>query len=94
MGIQLKKGERFNLSKISPNLTKVAIALCCEIATKLNLSDSNQQSSDIYASVFALGSDGKIPDERYFVFYNNSQSPDGSIAHSGDNQTGQTQGYD
>ncbi|MEG3985949.1 TerD family protein [Microcoleus sp. S28C3] len=94
MGIQLKKGERFNLSKTSPSLTKVAIALGWEIATELNLSNSNQQSCDIDASVFALGADGKIPDERYFVFYNNSQSPDGSIAHSGDNQTGQTQGDD
>ena len=94
MGIQLKKGERFNLSKISPNLTKVAIALGWEIATELSLSDSNPQSCDIDASVFALGSDGKIPDEKYFVFYNNSQSPDGAIAHSGDNQTGQTQGDD
>lgn len=94
MGIQLKKGERFNLSKTSPNLTKVAIALGWEIATELSLSDSNQQSCDIDASVFALGSDGKIPDEKYFVFYNNSLSPDGSIAHSGDNQTGQTQGDD
>ena len=94
MGIQLKKGERFNLSKISPSLTKVAIALGWEIATELNFSDSNPQSCDIDASVFALGSDGKIPDERYFVFYNNSQSPDGAIAHSGDNQTGQTQGDD
>ncbi len=94
MGIQLKKGERFNLSKTSPSLTKVAIALGWEIATELNLSDSNPQSCDIDASVFALGSGGKIPDERYFVFYNNSQSPDGAIAHSGDNQTGQTQGDD
>ena len=94
MGIQLKKGERFNLSKTSPNLTKVAIALGWEIATELSLSDSNPQSCDIDASVFALGADGKIPDERYFVFYNNSQSPDGAIAHSGDNQTGQTQGDD
>jgi stress response protein SCP2/uncharacterized protein YegL len=94
MVIQLKKGERFNLSKTSPNLTKVAIALGWEIGTELSLSDSNPQSCDIDASVFALGSDGKIPDEKYFVFYNNSQSPDGAIAHSGDNQTGQTQGDD
>ncbi|NJK69805.1 MAG: TerD family protein [Microcoleus sp. SU_5_3] len=94
MGIQLKKGERFNLSQASPNLTKVAIALGWEISTELNSSDSNQQSRDIDASVFALGSDGKIPEEKYLVFYNNPQSPDGSIAHSGDSQTGETQGDD
>ena len=38
MGIQLKKGERFNLSKTSPNLTKVAIALGWEVDNKLNFS--------------------------------------------------------
>jgi stress response protein SCP2 len=92
MGIKLKKGERFNLSQASPDLKKVAIALGWEIATQLNTSDSNQQSYEIDASVFALGSDGKIPDEKYFVFYNNSQSPDGSIAHSGTRKTGQKLG--
>ncbi|MCZ0899974.1 TerD family protein, partial [Microcoleus sp. HI-ES] len=72
MGIQLKRGERFKFSNTSPSVTIVAIALGWEIATELSLSDSNPQSCDIDASVFALGSDGKIPDERYFVFYNNS----------------------
>ena len=44
MGIQLKKGERFNLSKTSPNLTKVAITLGSEVENELNFSESNQQS--------------------------------------------------
>jgi stress response protein SCP2 len=92
MVIQLKKGERFNLSQASPDLKKVAIALAWEIVTGLNNSDANQQICEIDASVFALGSDGKIPDEKYFVFYNNSQSPDGSIAHSGSLKTGQNSG--
>jgi stress response protein SCP2 len=64
------------------------------IPLALNTGNSNQQNYDIDASVFALGKDGKIPNEKYFVFYNNSQSPDGSIAHSGDNKTGQTPGDD
>jgi stress response protein SCP2 len=92
MGIQLKKGERLNLAQISPNLTKVAIALGWEIPTELNLSGSNPQSYELDASVFALGSEGKIPDEKYFVFYNNSHSPDGAIAHCGNNPTRQTNG--
>jgi stress response protein SCP2 len=92
MGIQLKKGERLNFSQISPNLTTIAIALGWEIPTELNLSGSNPQSYELDASVFALGSDGKIPDEKYLVFYNNSHSPDGSIAHYGNNPTRQTDG--
>jgi stress response protein SCP2 len=94
MGIQLKKGERFNLSQASPDLKKVAIALGWEITTQQNISDPNKQNCDIDASVFALGANGKIPDEKYLVFYNNSQSPDGSIAHSGPRKTEQNSGDD
>lgn len=92
MIIKLKKGERFNLSQASPDLKQVAIALGWEIATGFNTSDTNPQRCEIDASVFALGSDGKIPDEKYFVFYNNSQSPDGSIVHSRTRKAGQNSG--
>lgn len=87
MGIQLTKGGRFNLSKEAPDLKKVAIALGWQV---------NQvgQSYDIDASVFMLGADGKVPKERYFVFYNNLKSLDGSLRHSGDNTTGQGEGDD
>jgi stress response protein SCP2 len=89
MEIQLKKGERFNLSQASPDLKKVAIALGWQVTTQLHNSDANPQSYEIDASVFALGSDGKIPDEKYLVFYNNSHSPDGSIVHSVTRKIGQ-----
>lgn len=36
------------------------------------------------ASVFMLGSNGKIPEEGYFVFYNNVASPDSAVIHSGE----------
>lgn len=94
MVIRLNKGERFNLSQASPDLTKVAIALGWEIATQRNISDLTNQNYDIDASVFALGASGKIPEEKYFVFYNNLRSPDGAIAHSGDSKTGQNPGDD
>jgi stress response protein SCP2 len=94
MVIQLNKGEKFNLSQASPDLKQVAIALGWSIANQQNISDVNNQSYDIDASVFALGKNGKIPDEKYLVFYNNLRSPDGSIVHSGDSKTGQNQGDD
>ncbi|NJL65744.1 MAG: stress protein [Microcoleus sp. SM1_3_4] len=94
MVIQLNKGERFNLSQASLDLKQVAIALGWEIANQPNISDVNNQSYDIDASVFALGKNGKIPDEKYLIFYNNLRSPDGSIVHSGDSKTGQNPGDD
>ncbi|MBX9254262.1 TerD family protein [Desmonostoc muscorum CCALA 125] len=87
MEIELSKGGRFNLSQEAPNLKKVAIGLGWQV-------NQAGQTYDIDASVFMLGADGKIPDEKYFVFYNNLQSLDGSLKHSGDNRTGEGNGDD
>ncbi|MEG4496412.1 pentapeptide repeat-containing protein [Microcoleus sp. F10-C6] len=87
MSIELTKGERFNLSKETPNFSKIAIALGWQVSQKA-------QNCDIDASVFMLAADGRIPDEKYFVFYNNLTSPDGSVRHSGDSRNGQIEGDD
>ncbi|AFZ19596.1 TerD family protein [Allocoleopsis franciscana] len=87
MGIQLIKGDRFNLSKEAPDLKKVSIGLGWEM-------NNTGQTYDIDASVFMLGTDGRVPDEKYFVFYNNLKSLDDSLRHSGDNRTGQGEGDD
>jgi len=41
-----------------------------------------------------LGENGKIPEESFFVFYNNLSSGDGSVIHNGDNRTGSGEGDD
>ncbi|MBD1939952.1 VWA domain-containing protein [Microcoleus sp. FACHB-68] len=87
MEIELSKGGRFNLSQEVPQLKKVSIGLGWQVS-------QNGESYDVDASVFMLGADGKVPDERYFVFYNNLQSLDGSLRHSGDNRTGEGNGDD
>ena len=87
MSIELTKGDRFNLSKEAPDFNKVAIALGWQVS-------QTAQNCDIDASVFMLAADGRIPDEKYFVFYNNLTSPDGAVRHSGDNTTGQIEGDD
>jgi uncharacterized protein YjbI with pentapeptide repeats/stress response protein SCP2 len=87
MSIELTKGERFNLSKETPDFSKIAIALGWQVS-------QTAQNCDIDASVFMLAADGRIPDEKYFVFYNNLTSPDGSVRHSGDSATGQIDGDD
>lgn len=84
MEIQLSKGERFNLFQ-DANLHKVSFAL----GWRMN---QTTESYDIDASVFMLGADGKIPNERYFVFYNNLRSLDESLHHLGNHKTGKGKG--
>jgi len=89
MGINLGKGERINLSKDAPGLKKVGVGLGWDT----NATDTGNDF-DLDASVFMLGANGKISTEKYFVFYNNLKSPDGSVTHTGDNRTGQGDGDD
>ncbi|MGQ4647293.1 VWA domain-containing protein [Lyngbya aestuarii] len=82
MGTELIKGSRFNLFQEAPDLKKINISLGWEV------SDTGQ-NYDIDASVFMLDADGIVPNEKYFVFYNNLKSLDGSLRHSGDDRTEQ-----
>jgi tellurium resistance protein TerD len=75
MSMQLTKGERFNLSQEVPDLKKMAIALGWQVTEA-------GQSYEIDVSAFMLGANGKIPNDKYFIFYNNLQSCDGSVLQS------------
>jgi len=46
--------------------------------------------SDLDASAFMLNADGQIPAEEFFVFYNNLESKDFAVRHSGDDKAGGT----
>lgn len=89
MGINLSKGERISLTKEAPGMKKAGIGLGWDT----NKTDTGQEY-DLDASVFMLGENGKIPNEKFFVFYNNLQSPDGALVSQGDNRTGQGEGDD
>jgi tellurium resistance protein TerD len=89
MSINLSKGERINLSKEAPSLKNAGIGLGWDT----NTSDTGV-AFDLDASVFMLGTNGKIPNEKYFVFYNNLLSPDSSVKHLGDSRTGEGSGDD
>jgi len=77
MPINLQKGQRVELG-----LTKAGIGLGWDP------NEGTGAAYDLDASVFMLGSNSKIPDERFFVFYNNQQSLDGAVQSSGDDTTG------
>ncbi|GAB4126365.1 MAG: tellurium resistance membrane protein TerD [Raineya sp.] len=80
MAISLKKGNTFNLTKKEPTLKKIMIGLGWEV--------KQGNALDLDASIFMINDRGKLPADEYFIFYNNLQSPDGSVKHTGDNRTG------
>lgn len=84
MPINLQKGQRENLS--APKFT---IGLGWDTNNS-----ATGQAFDLDASVFILGANGKIISDEYFVFYNNKQTPDNAVIHSGDNLTGDGDGDD
>lgn len=59
-----KSGERFNLSKSDGGLTNVRIGLGWQANE-----DDNGPIFDLDVSAFMVGSDYKIPDDGFFVFY-------------------------
>ena len=84
MAINLQKGQRESL-----NAQKFIIGLGW---------DTNSYSTgvdfDLDASVFILGENKKILSDKHFVFYNNLNSPNDAVVHSGDNLTGDGGGDD
>ena len=77
--INLVKGQRINMEK---GLTLVSVGLGWDP------NDGTGYDFDLDASAFMLGSNGKIPKDEFFVFYNNQKSPDGSVESMGDNLDG------
>lgn len=84
MAINLEKGQRVNV-----DIPKFTIGLGWDTN-----STTTGEDFDLDASVFILGEDKKLVSDDYFVFYNNLQSPDGSVKHTGDNLTGEGDGDD
>ncbi|MFY4775279.1 TerD family protein [Metabacillus sp. RGM 3146] len=89
MGITLSKGQRLDLTKSNPGLTKVVVGLGW---------DTNLYSGgfdfDLDASAFLADKNGKVQNDEEFIFYNNLKSPTGAVEHTGDNRTGEGEGDD
>ena len=77
MAINLQKGQKIELG-----LSKLTIGLGW---------DPNEGTGfdfDLDASAFLLNKDRKLAKESHFIFYNNLESPDGSVIHTGDDPDG------
>jgi len=89
MTIVLSKGQRVDLTKTNPGLTKAIIGLGWDTNKY-----SGGQDFDLDASAFLADGNGKVVNELDFVFYNNLKSQDGGVEHTGDNRTGDGDGDD
>ncbi|MFJ3705419.1 MULTISPECIES: TerD family protein [unclassified Streptomyces] len=88
MGVSLSKGGNVSLSKEAPGLTAVTVGLGWDVRT------TTGADHDLDASALLCTEAGKVVSDRHFVFYNNLNSPDGSVQHTGDNLTGEGEGDD
>ncbi len=86
MAVSLSKGQRVSLDK---GIVKALIGLGWDT----NKYDGGYDF-DLDASAFLLGANGKVTCDEDFIFYNNLQSRNDAVVHTGDNRTGDGDGDD
>ena len=89
MPINLSKGQKVDLTKGNPSLKNIMVGLGWDV----NAFDTGADF-DLDAAAFMLGSNGKCPTDKEFVFYGNLEHPSGAVKHMGDNRTGDGEGDD
>lgn len=77
MAINLQKGERIDIGL--SNLT---------IGLGWDPNEGTGADFDLDASAFMINGNRLIPKEEFFVFYGNTDSPDGALHHTGDDPSG------
>ena len=77
MAINLQKGQKIDLG-----LSKMTIGLGWDP------SEGTAFDFDLDASAFMIDERRQIPNEPFFIFYGNTDSPDGALRHTGDDPTG------
>jgi len=89
MAISLQKGQKVDLTKTNPGLTKIMVGLGWDT----NKYDGGSDF-DLDTAAFLLDDSGKVKSDADFVFYNNLNHASGSVTHMGDNLTGDGDGDD
>ncbi|MGK5682378.1 TerD family protein [Actinoplanes sp. URMC 104] len=88
MSVSLTKGANVSLTKQAPNLRAVMVGLGWDERA------TSGADFDLDASALMVDGQGKILSDKHFVFFNNLNSPDGSVQHTGDNLNGGGDGDD
>ncbi|MCA6363764.1 MAG: TerD family protein [Bacteroidetes bacterium] len=77
MAINLQKGQKVDIS-----LSNLSVGL------GWNPNEGTGHDFDLDASAFMLNGNRMIPSEGHFIFYNQPDSPDTALHHTGDDPTG------
>jgi tellurium resistance protein TerD len=90
VGVSLSKGGNVSLTKEAgpAGITNALVGLGWDVRT------TTGTDFDLDASAILVKSDGKVLSDQHFVFFNNLQSPEGAVIHTGDNRTGAGEGDD
>lgn len=88
MAVQLKKGQRVDLTK-GTSLKRAIIGLGWDVKKYVGGYDF-----DLDASAFLVNESGRVENDEDFVFYNNLKHSSESVMHTGDNRTGAGDGDD
>ncbi|MDI4644717.1 TerD family protein [Cohnella hashimotonis] len=98
MSISLVKGQKIDLTKGNPGLSKIIVGLGWDPAEteKKGLFGTKRSTPNIDcdASALMLDANGKLAKQTDLVCFHNKTSGDGSVVHSGDNLTGEGDGDD
>lgn len=89
MAVNLRKGQKVDLTKSNPGLSKLTVGLGWDV----NRYDGGADF-DLDASAFLLGANGRVNQDTDFVFYSNAADPSGAVKYGGDNRTGAGEGDD
>ena len=89
MPISLQKGQKVSLTKGNPGLNNVVVGIGWDV----NAFDTGGDF-DLDSAAFLLADNGKITEQKDFVFFGNLVHPSGGVQHLGDNTTGAGDGDD
>ncbi len=89
MAVSLSKGQKVDLTKGNPSLSKLVVGLGWDV----NKYDGGADF-DLDSAAFLLTGNGKVVSDSDFIFYGNLKHSSGCVEHLGDNLTGGGDGDD
>ncbi|MFZ7944205.1 MULTISPECIES: TerD family protein [Bacillaceae] len=102
MAINLQKGQRVDLTKGNPGLSKIMVGLGWDPVQSGGggglfgglFGGGGSANIDCDASVIMLGANDRLQNNKDVIYFGNLKSNDGSVQHTGDNLTGDGDGDD
>ena len=94
MSVNLKKGQKVDLTKGNAGLRRVMVGLGWDAAESSFFPIGRTQEIDCDAIAFLLNGEGRIESSSDVVFFNNLRHMSGCVQHHGDNLTGEGEGDD